>query len=466
MKPDKPTSLLITAGLLVGSYLLSRIDFVVNGFGQISLSLFLVVGKFFFPDLTFEGEVIRTSRIEVLWTGDCSGMNLLLILLAIGAWLSREQTLNRSWVIRLLCLLPAAVLANVLRITALTGYRTIAYPMIESPQMHYFIGFLCVAPFALLALPGFRLHSLFLVLQTAAVMCLLAPHLDLEGGTPTALACVLLLGANRSTPDSKRLLMVLWLFSACAIFYLGIHSLWLPWIIAFPYSFRSRMKDLLLLPFTCSLLYIFPGVPTLSWIALALYAWRSFILDTREEKQSDSLATVPGVIGIASFSLPFLLPILFPVLSNGTNPPAFAATREIPGGFELRIPGQPRDIGLVWYQANGSERHHSLKTCLHYRGIELQDSKGSELHTDGEHWFREFFLVEGKLQSTHRDYVRATLGVRKCPGVHVIIAARRKSYEKARFEEKSANLMASLIKASSDDPASTSHFSHIDSSQR
>ena len=466
MKPERPVSLLITGGLLAGGYLLSRIDFVVECFGRVSLWLFLEVGKFIFSDLTFEGEVIRTGRVEVPWTGDCSGMNLLLILLAIGAWVSREQALNRSWILRLLSLIPAAVLANVLRILALTGYRNVAYPAIESPQMHYFIGFVCVAPFALLALPAFRLNSLFLVLQTAAVMCLLAPHLDLTGGAPTALACVLLLGANRSTPDSKRLLMFLWLFSAGAIFYLGIHSLWLPWTIAFPYTFRGRLKDLLLLPFTCSVLYLFPGASTLSWIVLALYSWRSLTPGTREEKQSDSLATVPGIIGIASFSLPFLLPVLFPVPSTGTDPPAFAAAREIPGGFELRIPGQPRDIGLVWYQANGSERHHSLRTCLHYRGIELQDSKESDIHTDGEHWFREFFLAEGKLQSTHGDYVRATLGIRKCPGVHVIIAAPTKSYEKARFEEVSGNLMASLIKASLDDSTSTSHFSHIDSTPR
>ena len=179
MKPERPVSLLITGGLLAGGYLLSRIDFVVECFGRVSLWLFLEVGKFIFSDLTFEGEVIRTGRVEVPWTGDCSGMNLLLILLAIGAWVSREQALNRSWILRLLSLIPAAVLANVLRILALTGYRNVAYPAIESPQMHYFIGFVCVAPFALLALPAFRLNSLFLVLQTAAVMCLLAPHLDL-----------------------------------------------------------------------------------------------------------------------------------------------------------------------------------------------------------------------------------------------------------------------------------------------
>ena len=88
------------------------------------------------------GEELRVGKLLVPWTRDCAGINLLFILLALAVWVNRKESRAWRFWLCMLGMVPAAAVANVLRVLTLLVYRTVAYPGVESPQTHYFIGFI------------------------------------------------------------------------------------------------------------------------------------------------------------------------------------------------------------------------------------------------------------------------------------------------------------------------------------
>jgi hypothetical protein len=116
--------------------------------------------------------------------------------------------------------------------------------------------------------------------------------------------------------------------------------------------------------------------------------------------------------------------------------------------YQLRLTGQPADIRMYWYGAFGDGRHHSLASCMRFRGLILEPVPGhEEVMTGGNMWMRDFFIHEGELKSTYGDYLLASFSPFSSPGVHLILDAPVDSMSPAYFSRASEELAARLFRA-------------------
>jgi exosortase/archaeosortase family protein len=401
-------------------------------------------------DAVDRGEVMAVGSLHVPWTRDCAGINLLLILLALAVWVNRqERHAGRFW-LRVLSMIPAALAANVLRVLTLIAYRTLAYPGVESPQTHYFIGFLWLVPFVAFITP--RDHrpkssGIMETLHAAAVVSLLAPMSGTPNATLITLAAVIGLSLCR-VGESSRAMMYLWLVCGIAIAIVSMESFWLPWLLLCP--LLVDLRKLRLFHATCVLC-------THSLIAMQPWAWwlagagivlaRLFKAEIgvsrlpkkaqRDEVDQESL--VSSLERQATFFVALILPfIACTLLSLGQEtwtPPSTVESKPInQSGYEIRMRGQPAHIGLACYAAASRDRHHTVKVCLKYRGIEVESVEDSPLvFTEGRHWFREFFLQDGQLLPDYAAYVKSTFRPWSDPGVHLIFVSLREKQSPAEF---------------------------------
>ncbi len=475
------------------------------------------------------GEELRVGKLLVPWTRDCAGINLLFILLALAVWVNRKESRAWRFWLCMLGMVPAAAVANVLRVLTLLMYRTVAYPGVESPQTHYFIGFIWLVPFISLITPrdGRALRAgLMETLHAAAVVALLAPM----AGTPNALlltlAAVVGLAQCRVRDDAARPSawpLVAWVTAGVGIAVVGMESFWLPWLLLCPLLVQSRwiwsVPGLACVLCTNSLVVMQPW----SWaVAAAGVAWVMFYgegaegtakagagakADARDLKAAGDLAAASGMetagdkgaasglkdrsavtpaiyecavanadaalrgeaaaagehdaaadaytavplvpvcvrprrLGLAvqvafyaCLTFPFLASTLLAIGQKSWEPPAGVMARCIsPNCFEVRLHGQPKEIGLACYSSASRDRHHTLEVCLKYRGIELSAVEACpQVMTDGKHWFREFFMQEGQMLADYPAYVRSTFCPWKDPGVHLIFVSANGAHSAAEF---------------------------------
>lgn len=414
------------------------------------------------------GEVIRAGHLEVPWSRDCDGANLLLLLLALAVWVNRHETIGPRYWLRLAVMLPAAIAANLLRVLTLIGYRAIAYPAVESPQTHYFIGFVWLIPFLALITPrdGRPLVvSLTETAHAAAVIALLAPLSGSPNGILVSLAAVLALSTCRGgqeNPGSIGLVLFLaWVAAGLGIALLNVESFWLPWLLACPLLVdRKTMRSV---PWLIALVCTHPLVAMQLWswglaaIGLAL-AWFSRGEGVTSGSGSVSAPPVGKKIAalfppvfFAALAFPFLASSLLPAPDRITwSPPEGVRSRELgSGGYEVQLPGQHAGIGLACYPAAGRDRHHTVKVCLKYRGVELVPSdEDSAVMTEGRHWYREFFLHEDELLASYPAYLKKTFRPRSDPGVHLIFVAPRGDIDAAGFAAACARLAEDLHRLS------------------
>lgn len=414
------------------------------------------------------GEVIRAGHLEVPWSRDCDGANLLLLLLALAVWVNRHETIGPRYWLRLAAMIPAAIAANLLRVLTLIGYRAIAYPAVESPQTHYFIGFVWLIPFLALITPRDGRPLVFSLMETAhaaAVIALLAPLSGSPNGTLVSLAAVLALSTCRGqeNPGGIRLaLFVAWAAAGFGIALLNVESFWLPWLLACPLLVDGKTMRSVpwLIALACAhpLLAMQPWSWGLAAIGLAL-AWFS-----RSEKIVPGSVSAPPVgkkiaalfspVFFAALAFPFLASSLLPTPDRiAWSPPEGVRSRELGSeGYEVQLPGQPAGIGLACYPAAGRDRHHTVKVCLKYRGVELVPSdEDSAVMTEGRHWYREFFLHEGELLASYPAYLKKTFRPRSDPGVHLIFVAPRGDIDAAAFNAACARLAEDLHRLSAED---------------
>ncbi len=411
------------------------------------------------------GHTIRVGRLEVPWTGDCAGLNLLLLLLAVAIWVNRREPLGWRYAARVLLMVPAAVVANVARIFTLLAYREWNYPGIESPQLHYFFGLAWLVPFAVLAMPGGPrplAARVFELLHVAAIIALLAPLTDGPGGISLAVAVVLGLAHCRlpaRVSPARAVLLGVWLVAAGGIALTGMESFWLPWLLVCPlladprWVFRPAGAVLTLAAHP--LFAMIPGAEWITWAAVAAALWGDFrrpVVSGSAPAEGGEFSRGPGgrvLLGAcaALFVLPFLASTLIAGKEETWSLPVDADRKSVPGnGYALRLPGQPEQLGLLWYPARGTERHHSVTACLKYRGISLAPLAGATgVFTDGTHLVREYFLQNGRLISTHLDYVLATLGPRTSAGVHLIFMTPKDAMSVEEFQAASARTAAELF---------------------
>jgi exosortase/archaeosortase family protein len=419
------------------------------------------------------GDVMAVGHLEIPWTRDCAGINLLLIMLALAVWVNREEPVVLKFWLRVAAMLPAALAANVLRVLCLIGYRFIAYPAVESPQTHYFLGFIAMVPFITLITPRAgrpAFHALLETLHAAAVIALLAPMTGMPNGSLLAVAVVLALSQCRVRQDrwNWRLpLTFLWVVAGAAVALMNMESFWLPWLLCCPllldFKWLFSPAGILVMLSTQSMFTMQSWAPLVGWtgIGLALWSWVK-----KSPAPTDSILATPTppaaslqrvLAGGAAccFLIPFLASTLLSVGQASWKPPVAVESRSLGSqGYEVRLPGQPETIALACYGAEGKDRHHTVQVCLKYRGTDLAASlEHPAVYTDGEHWLREFFLQDGQLLADYPAYLKSTFRPGSDPGVHLIFISPMESGTPQAFATTSATLAASFYQLSLDEPS-------------
>ncbi|WP_075087125.1 archaeosortase/exosortase family protein [Verrucomicrobium spinosum] len=377
------------------------------------------------------GESIKVGALQVPWTRDCAGINLLWILLALAVWVNRRESSPRRFWIRVAAMVPAALIANTARVLTLVAYRSAFYPSVESPQTHYFMGLLWLVPFVTLVTPEDdrpKSHVVAETLHAAAVVALLAPLAGVPMGGLVCLAAVVALAkCRKQTFGGWRdgLLLGAWGMAGAGIALTNLDSLWLPWLLACP----------ALAPATW--IFSWPGLAVLlsTNAVFAMQSWSLWVggagllfAVSREFKsqghgQGTSLsASVPGNtpfswaasalngLTLAAFVLPFTASTVLALGQDTWLPPAVIPSRALGNqGYELKLPDQPDDVAVVCFAPSGRERHHTMQVCFKYRGVTLTelDAPGN-LSTDGTRVYKEYFLTGGALLDSYAEYVRHT----------------------------------------------------------
>lgn len=441
--------------------LLAKFSVAKDAFAYFSRPVVVGVINLFGGNAVDHGATITVGRLDVPWSGDCAGLNLLILLLAVAVWMNRHEPMGMRYWTRILLMVPAAAISNVLRIFMILLYREIQYPAVESPQLHYFFGLMLLVPFSLLAMPkSTRSFSsrLFELLHVAAVIALLAPNAVGAEGAALTIAVVLGLSNCRLPERLSRARLGcfgLWLLSAAAIAYSGMESFWLPWLLLCPLVCDPRwvfsLPGALVTLASHRLVFLLPGGEWAVWAVIGYAVWVKFSEDDPAAPPVGAPRswTRGGKAVAACSALLFPLPFLSSTLLAGKkeiwNPPAGALVQTIPGGIMVSLPGQTDEIGVIWYDSQGSERHHKLAICLKYRGIELAPSdEAPEVFTDGTYWMKEYFLQGGELIQSHRDYVLSTLGPGTSAGVHLILVSKKTSMGAADFSTKAGRISQEL----------------------
>ena len=427
-------------------------------------------GDFTRPTVTFalnllgmgavdHGSTIAVGRLEVPWTRDCAGLNLLLVLVALTVWVNRAAPAGLRYWIKIALTIPAAVLANVLRVLTLIGYREAFYPLVESPQLHYFLGLVWLLPFMALVAPRDHRplsHAIVEALQAAAVVALLAPMSGVPGGDSMTLAAVVGLAHCRVQRDAlcvRNLLTLLWMLAGLAITLIGMESLWVCWVLVCPLLVSRRWitspEGIALTAASHPLLGMIPGGVVVIWLALGVAGWR-WLQTSQTAADPPSAEPVPWRMRPMAVAVCFILPFIASTLlardRRARTPPLGSSSVSIAAdAFEVRVPGQSENIGLVWFNPSGNGRHHALEVCMKYRGIDLSPSVNcAEVYTDGSRWMREFYLVDDLLISTYPAYLRRTFRPHSSPGVHLIFAAKCDRMGENDFNEQCQTLAEKL----------------------
>jgi exosortase/archaeosortase family protein len=459
-KNDQPSMVKGLLPLVIFTVLASQ-DFVVEIYGAICKPIALYCLELWGLSTVDHGLYFTVEQLHVPWTRDCAGMNLLLVLLAVYAWMNRDLEQNAKYFWRMACVLPAAIASNVLRVLTLVAYRYFVFPELESPQLHYFFGLFWLIPFALFAIPpktGRSKKALFFeLLHISTVVALLAPLLSLSHHWITALATLLFL-FNSKFPKAFHKhhisFVFVWFLLAIFIIWVGIESLWLPWLLCCPLVINLKWlrspSGIFSLVLTCPLVVLLPAVNI--W-GFAILLWASFICYQQKELETKSDLFILNKTMDRSITacvapllfLPFMASMIFTVESKKLEPPKGVKQRILQGmGYELRLDDQSPHLGLLWYDAQGADRHHTVEICLQYRGVHLKDASVPMVKTDGQRWFKEFFIVGEKLLVRHSNYLWETFGFRQDPGIHIIIVAEQQNFTAEEFSQ-SAELTANTL---------------------
>ncbi len=406
------------------------------------------------------GEALVVGRLTVPWTSDCSGVNLLAMLLALAVWVNRSAKADLSYWLRIVSVFPAALCANVLRVLTLIGYRELFYPAVESPQLHYFIGFIWLVPMVLFITPRdgrrFTVRGLE-TLHAAAVLAWLSPIASGPGGACIAASAVILLAQCRLIMDGLRgrgVLTVGWLIGGILIGLFSFESLWLCWLLICPLLWswklmRSPAAWLLVIS-THPLLAMQSWGQCVAAIGIARLLWQNVAPVNGDAPSSRLVWPWRVALPVVSLALclPFTASAIFANHHSPLLPPPGLVISDIgASGYELRLPDQPADIRLVWYAAQNNDRHHTVKVCLKYRGKTLTEAPGAHsVFTDGQHWLREFFIQGEQLHASYGDYARSTLAPRSHPGAHVIFVIDKGLMSPAEFDQQTQSLARELLK--------------------
>lgn len=407
-------------------------------------------------------DALLVGRLAIPWSRDCAGLNVLGILWAMTLWANRSEPRTGRYALRLLLAVPAAFVANVARILTLIGYRQVLYPAVESPQLHYFIGFLWLVPVVWFFCPrGERSVSRYVTetLHLAAALSLLAPLISAPGGSFVALGTLVLLANSRFDLGGAGRIgfrLAVWLVAALLIAGTRMESLWLPWLIACP-AFTSlraagSLSGAVLLLGTIPLVAMHSAAQwgMLCAAGFVLWQWRQTSTPVVADGRAMALKVPalriawPGVVAVALL-IPFAASPVNALFARRHAPPAATMPLDLgANAYRVRLLGQAPDLDLVWYEPTGEGRHHTLEVCMRYRGVTVQPAAVPDVKTDGQRWMREFFLQPGGQVLTYGDYLRKTFLPFSPAGVHVIASSPVEAMSAESFAESTGRLAREL----------------------
>ena len=109
--------------------------------------------------------------------------------------------------------------------------------------------------------------------------------------------------------------------------------------------------------------------------------------------------------------------------------------------YEIKVPGQAADIASFWYGPFGDGRHHSLISCMEFRGVTLtQHEDHDAVYTGDDKWMVEYFIYEGELIDNYYSYLLASVFSFGDPGVHLILEVPEDEMTPAYFKQQSIEL--------------------------
>lgn len=406
-----------------------------------------------------QGTDILLGNLVIPWTQDCSGVNTLIILWGVTLWANRQRKFDRVLVARLLLCVPAALLANMLRIFTLAGYRYLFYPAWESEELHYLVGFFWLIPFLFIFVDDLRHMTRarwIEIVHLSLVLALVAPAIFSPGGSVVALSTLFYLAHSRvqeAIPKNLAMAYLAWGVAALLIAWSAMESLWIPWLLLSPRLVSRPLlrswSGLLILSGTVSLLAMHPAWQVVVGLALVyrLFLW------FRERQRQETPAPRPGIpetMGLALLGIaPFVLSAIIGVTHPAEQPPGGLMTRQLTfNSYQLMLTGQPADLRVFWYGAFGDGRHHSLAACMRFRGLIMEPVPGqAEVLSGGRMWMRDFFIHEGRLLNSYGDYLLASFSPFSSPGIHLIFDAPADAMSAAYFSLMSERLATEVFDA-------------------
>lgn len=408
-------------------------------------------------DCSWSEGYLNIGSVQFTWSDACSGINGLILYWVLILWANQLVLTRRQGVIGILASLPLALIANLLRVGFLLGYRTAFYPEVESISLHYLVGFLCLLPGVLLVgrmglLPiHFRWHDM---VYLSTVFSQLLAIGETPGMALLICATLAVLYDNETTAKAKPapvLTYVVWIFAGLFILVSRMESLWLPWLLTFPaywdISWRTAPIKLTVLAGTASVVVIQSFLQPLVILGLAAWVWDRF---GRKTSPSDAPIEI-----VRSSAATWLTPlVMLPFFAPLTHQPPALHQASFKGAFtrpfsensqEIKLMGQGADLRVFLFQPDGGGRHHALKTCMGFRGVTLESSADfPRVYTANETYYAEAFLVGSQLLDNYHQYLFKTVAPFTSVGLHLVVTAPTEAMPEEFFDQTSQSIFERL----------------------
>lgn len=458
LRIDSSSKVIRNIVLLVTIFILLHFANITDVFSYLSRPMIILAAKIFGITAVDRGSYLLLGKLVLPWTRDCSGINTLVMLWGITLWANRSQLFGFFFIGRLLLCIPAALIVNVFRIYTLAAYRFVYFPEWETPQLHYFIGFLWLLPLLFLFVKDLRKKNWpqwLEVLYMAVVLALLAPVVFSPGGSVVTVCALFYIAHNHISGSSlkgMRRLNLLWGTLAMVIAWSRMESLWIPWLLVCPRFVDRRLlysfSGLIILSGTISLLAMRTEWQIVVLLALAFQAYG--LLRKRDKPVPAPIFSpprLPEIVMLAFLTLvPFILPGVIGISHELERPPMGIMSKQLSfNSYKLRVGGQSSDISMYWYGSFGDGRHHALPACMRFRGIILEkDKQENSVYFGDNKWMREFFIHEKILKTTYHEYLLASFSPFASPGVHIIFEAPMDLMSSTYFSRASEQIVNQL----------------------
>ena len=403
-------------------------------------------------------DLLQVGHLMIPWTRDCAGVNLVLFLWALLLWGNRGHYDKAAFWMRMLLAIIVGAAVNFIRILLLVAYRWIAYPSTETPEQHYLLGFLLLLPLLPILLGRRRGQTGWMSVLDAvylmAVLALAATTIGSPGGYLVLMASLILLIEFRPFRYGSRFhssLGLLWLLSGAAIGVSGMESLWIAFLLLCPYAYTAERwrspLTWLALPATLPIVAMHPVA---GWVFAGLSLAKAIeVLRRPVTSVPSSLALGRPFLRRAMLVSGLMLPFLMPAFSwrndaRWSPPGGSEVTRIDPLSLRVRLLAQSPELELYAYLPGGDGRHHSVETCMLYRGVRLKSAGGGVL-TDGEALMKQYFLINGEVTEDYRAYIMRTFVPFSSAGVHLIAVTPAGSTEATAFERAADRLALRLL---------------------